>query len=171
MLRGMLGAMPRAGEPLTGRHVLAMMLGFFGIVTVVNAVFIYLAVSSFTGIETENAYVEGLAYNETLGAAEAQKALGWRVVLDHRPVGRDLREISVAFRDRSGRPIEGLTVVAELRRPTHEGADRNVALAPLGGGRYGVELDLPLDGQWDARVEATARGGERYILEQRLWLK
>ena len=54
-------------RPLTGRHVLAMVLAFFTVVMGVNAIFAYIAISGFSGIETEDAYVKGLAYNETFG--------------------------------------------------------------------------------------------------------
>lgn len=163
--------MPRAGQPLTGRHVLLMLLGFFGVIVAVNGVMIYIAASSFTGVETGNAYVKGLAYNETLRVAETQKALGWRVELNQRSLGGGRWEMAALFRDKTGRPLDGLAVTAELRRPVHEGADRTVPLVSLGEGRYGAEIALPLKGQWDARLSATAPGGEIYLMEQRLWLK
>lgn len=163
--------MLRAGQPLTGRRVLFMLLGFFGVVTAVNGVFIYAAISSFSGLETENAYSKGLAYNETLRAAEAQRALGWTVELNHRSLDGDRREMTVSFRDKAGRPLEGLAVAAELRRPVRQGFDRTVTLVPLGEGRYGAELALPFAGQWHAQVQATARDGSAYVMEQRLWLK
>lgn len=162
--------MLRAGEPITGRQVLFMLLGFFGLVAAVNGVMIYFAVSSFSGLDTENAYMKGLAYNQTLHAGEAQRALGWTVELSHRPLGGDLEEVTVSFRDKSGRPVESLVVAAELRRPAGEGFDRALSLEPLGGGRYGAALALPLKGQWDVRVQATARDGTAYLLEQSLWL-
>ena len=50
-------------KELTGRHVLYMILGFFGVVLLANVVFVYLAMDTFTGLATEGAYVKGLSYN------------------------------------------------------------------------------------------------------------
>ncbi len=155
---------------LTGRHVLFMLLGFFGVVSAANAVFIYLAVSSFSGLETENAYARGLAYNETLRQAEAQRQLGWSVTLDHEATGGGQR-LTVSFRDRAGVPLADLVVAGALRRPTHEGMDQSLAFRSLGAGLYAAEPSLPAAGQWDIRLNATARDGASYVLEQRLWLK
>jgi nitrogen fixation protein FixH len=66
--------------PITGRHVLYAMLIFFGVIFVVNGVFIYLARSTFTGVSTEDAYHKGLAYNDVIRAAGSQHTLGWQAV-------------------------------------------------------------------------------------------
>jgi nitrogen fixation protein FixH len=148
-----------------------MMLGFFGIVLAANGVFLYFAVTSFSGIDSENPYVEGLAYNRTLEAPEAQKKLGWRLELDHAPSSENRRALNLAVRSRAGTPLDGLAVVAELRRPARHDLDRRVTFAPLGGGRYGAGVDLPLEGQWDLSLSATASDGAVFVMEQRLWLK
>ncbi|MDP6343656.1 MAG: FixH family protein, partial [Alphaproteobacteria bacterium] len=59
----------RAERPLTGRDVLWLLLGFFALIIVVNGIFVVLALNSFSGVSTENAYRQGLAYNQTLQAA------------------------------------------------------------------------------------------------------
>lgn len=160
-----------AEKRLTGRHVLLMLLGFFGAVAAANAVFIYLAVSSFPGLETENAYARGLAYNETLRDAEAQRKLGWSVTLDHAATEGGGQRLTVSIRDRAGVPLADLAVAGVLRRPTHEGMDQSLDFRPLGAGRYAAEPSLPAAGQWDIRLSATARDGAFYLLERRLWLK
>jgi nitrogen fixation protein FixH len=155
---------------VTGRHVLIGMLVFFGIVLVANGAFIFLALDSWTGLSTEDAYRKGVAYNETLDAAEAQKALGWRADLAFEAEdGGGL--LQVAFEDARGDPVAGLTVTAAIRRPTHEGFDREVTLEPFDAGRYAARIELPLSGQWDVSLIARARDGARYEIEERIWLK
>ena len=44
-----------------------------------NAVLIRLAVSTFGGVETENAYQAGLNFSREIAAAEVQDALHWQV--------------------------------------------------------------------------------------------
>ena len=60
---------PTPARAVTGRKALWVLLGFFGVILAVNATFVYLAVSSFSGLETDNAYVKGLNYNTTLSRA------------------------------------------------------------------------------------------------------
>ena len=47
-------------------------IAFFGVMVLVNAIFLYLAVSTFSGGDASNAYRKGLHYNETVEAAKRQ---------------------------------------------------------------------------------------------------
>jgi nitrogen fixation protein FixH len=158
-------------NPLTGRHVLLMMLGFFGIILAANGAFLYFAVTSFSGIDTENAYVKGLAYNRTLEAAEAQRALGWTLALDQARLSDGRQALSLSIRSRAGAALDGLNVVGEMRRPARQDLDRRVVFTPVGEGRYDAEVALPLTGRWDLSLRASARDGAVFVMEQRLWLK
>jgi len=104
-------------KPITGRHVLMMMLGFFGTIFAVNGVFAYLAVDTYTGLETEQAYLKGLDYNRTLDAAAEQKARGWQVGLTEETTPDGLRRFTLSYAEKDGRPLYGLEVSLELRRP------------------------------------------------------
>ena len=55
-------------------------------------------------------------------------------------------------------------------RPTHEGYDTDVVLRDLGGGAYGAEVELALEGQWDVRLWIS-RQGDVYQLVQRLHVR
>lgn len=57
----------------TGRIVLWALLAFFGVLASVNAFFVYTAVTTNTGVVTENAYEKGLRYNEILKEARRRK--------------------------------------------------------------------------------------------------
>ena len=60
---------------IKGKHVLFAMLSFFGVILVVNGVFTYFALSTFTGVSTDDAYRRGRAYNQTIEAAMEDQAL------------------------------------------------------------------------------------------------
>lgn len=135
----------------------------FGIVIAVNGVMIKLAIGSFSGLSTENAYERGLDYNDTLAAARAQDEMGWQVAFEAVPGGQDAaagRTVAVEarFLDREGRPLTGLSVRALLLRPAAAGHDVELALAERGGGRYVGDAALPFAGQWELRV--VARGDD-----------
>lgn len=154
---------------LSGRAILLMLLAFFGVVLAVNAVFVAFALRSFTGLSTERPYQRGLEWNRELAAVAAQKSRGWSVSAEVVADGGEAR-ILVSFADAAGRPLDGLTVRGELRRPASQGSDVAAPLAAEGDGRYGAAVTLPLRGQWDLRIEAQAADGAPYILEKRLWL-
>ncbi len=156
---------------LTGRHVLIAVLAFFGLVIAVNGIFVVLALQSWSGLSTDDAYRRGLTYNETLRQAEAQRALGWQARADLAPLADGRARLSIVFTDRADAPVDGLVIVGQLRRPSREGADRAVELASQGSGRYGTDVDLPLRGQWDLHLRADSADGKTFILEDRLWLK
>lgn len=150
-------------KPFTGRHMLAVIGGFFGVVIGVNAALAIFASTSWTGLVVKNSYVASQHFNEDLARAHRQQALGWRSTLGY--VGGDLR-FNLSGRD--GAPLPGMTVEVTLRRPTHEGEDRRVALTPSPYGGYDAALDLP-KGTWNADVEVRDALGRHYQRAFRLW--
>ncbi|MBC7951978.1 MAG: FixH family protein [Rhodospirillaceae bacterium] len=132
-------------------------VGCFMIVVAVNAGMAYFATSTFSGISTVGAYQKGLAYNQNIAMAKAQEALGWKVETKVKPVNDSLAvkaDIAVSYRDRDGKPVEGLDVRARLVRPTAKGYDQDLPLAPMGNGLYGGVYTLPLNGVWDMDMVA-----------------
>lgn len=57
----------------TGRTVLYAFLGFFAVFAAVDAFFVYTAVTTNTGVVTENSYERGLHYNDLLDEARKRK--------------------------------------------------------------------------------------------------
>lgn len=130
-------------------------------VVAVNGLLIYLALSTWTGIETEGAYQKGIAYNDVLSGAKRQAELGWTVkaAIKTTQAPDTPQTIRAAYHDRTGAPITGLTVRAYLKRPVHEGFDQELMLTPTDGGRYQGHVRIPLPGQWELRLVARDTGG------------
>ena len=63
-----------------------------------------------------------------------------------------------AFRDRDGRPLDGLAVRAFLVRPTSAGHDRAATLEAQGEGLYRATVELPLPGEWLLTILARHAG-------------
>jgi len=158
-----------APRRLTGRAVLAMLLAFFGVVAAVNAVFILLALQSFSGVSAEGAYQRGLAWNRELAAADAQRSRNWSVQVEAVRAG-DVVRLRVVVADAMDRPLDGLALRAALRRPASRGHDVAVELGAAGRGSYAAEAALPMRGQWDLRLEVERADGAAHVLEKRLWL-
>ena len=162
---------PDGGWRLTGRHVLYAFLGFFGCILLVNGVFVYFALDTWTGLTNKQAYVDGLDYNSQLAAGAEQRALGWQVAVTAAPAEEGAWRINARFVDAGGQPIEGLSVSAALLRPTREGMDQDLVLQRVAAGDYAAAFVPAAPGNWDAVVVAERRGETVFRREQRLWLK
>lgn len=162
---------PNPARAVTGRKALWMLLGFFGVILAVNATFVYLAVSSFSGLETDNAYVKGLNYNTTLSRAAEQKALGWQVEFEQSAKDAERSLITLRYLDRNRRPLETLQVEIELRRPTSQDFDQTLALQAVEPGVYRAEVAFPMKGAWLLRGRAMEAGVLRHSMEMRLWVE
>ena len=144
-------------RPFTGRHMLALMLAFFGTVVAVNLVMATLATRTFGGTVVDNSYVASQRFNSWLEEARVQRALGWeaRVAL-----GAE-RRLEAAI-TAAGRPLDGAVVTAAAAHPVGRTPDVALTFVALGDGRYRAAAPLPV-GRWNVRF-TIERGGERVRL-------
>ena len=143
---------------------------FFVVVTAVNAVMIWVAVESWTGLSSGDSYEQGLRYNQNLEAAQRQAELGWQPRLTARRLGSDQAEAELRLSDRQGQPVTDAVIEASFERPVQPDHDVEVELKPVGPGQYRAGFALPAVGVWDAHV-VIRRGDDRYVLQQRLMLR
>jgi nitrogen fixation protein FixH len=141
-------------NPREALWIPAVFVGAMALVVAVNGVMVYFATSTFPGLDTSKAYVNGLAYNETLQDSAAAKALGWQgeaSVVDGK--------LSVVVHDSHGQPVTGLQLHGAIVRPTTTVLDHPLQLTadPQQPGRYLTPLILPASGLWELRL-ATASG-------------
>ena len=156
---------PAAGE-FTGRHMLAIMLAFFGVIITVNVTMAVMANTSWTGLVVKNTYVASRDFNRKAGEGQRQAALGWTAELSI--AGGRLR---YALADASGQPVELSGGTAILRRPVSDREDMTLTLAVSGraleaqaemaDGAWIVEIlaDAGLDAPWRETRRLTLRGG------------
>jgi nitrogen fixation protein FixH len=157
---------------LQGRHVLLAVLGFFGVVFLVNGIFLYAALSTYTGVVAQEPYRKGLQYNERIAAGERQTELGWA---DEVMLTRTPDSLILVLRDAAGTPVSGLFVKGVLGRPSTNRHDVDVSLTETAPGRYSAPLPTIEPGAWLATLEAvwpgTGNSEPVYRLRKRLWLK
>ena len=149
---------------VTGWHVLAVILVFFGVIITVNVIFIIQATRTFRGEDEPRSYVQGLDYNSTLAARAEQAALGWTAtteVEDGRVVIRVL--------DAEGHPIDGLDMNGALRHPADTSLDRDLVFEARAEGRYVAALPEGIRGRWHLR--AWREGEPPFTLQSELWLQ
>ena len=160
------------GRALTGRKVLYILLGFFGVMFVANGIFTYFAVSTFNGLVANDSYRRGLEYDERLAAEAQQERLGWTADLNLSDRGDELR---LNLAGENGRPVSGRLVRVRVGRPATDKFDRTVLLNETAPGTYSREISLPGDGNWLASLEILEGFDEAksvvYRMKKRLWLK
>jgi nitrogen fixation protein FixH len=139
--------METQNPPKKGKVVLMSLLAFFALFSSVDAFFVYKAVTTHSGVITEQAYEKGLAYNQALKQAREQKNMNVRVVYKG-------DTLVVNLNDELNMPIIGATVTAKLIRNVQAADDFDVLLHHSGDGVYSKQLDLPLKGLWTANIEA-----------------
>jgi nitrogen fixation protein FixH len=150
-----------------GDYVPWLFAAGFAVVVLVNAVMIWLAVSSFSGLYSANARQHGLRYNDVIAEQVARDALGWTVAVTWMAsAGR----LQVDVRDAAGLPLTGARVSASLVRPVERRRPISVPMPPRDGGRYEAEVQLPVRGNWDVDV-VVEHDGHRWASTRRMILQ
>lgn len=134
---------------LSGKRVFLYFLMFFVSIAIVDAFFVYSAISTHTGVVTENPYEKGLAYNKILEQAKQQENIN---VISTQVYENG--KISMTLHDREGSAIENATVNAKIMQPIKNGKSKNVILEYSGDGLYTAVFQDEVAGHWRAYLEA-----------------
>ena len=150
-----------------GRYIPWLFVAGFAVVIAVNAIMIWLAVGSFSGLYTPAPRERGLHYNEIAAEQRTRDALGWRVDAQWRP---DAGRLEVAVFDAAGQPLAGAHVSLTLVRPVEKRPPLAVVVNAIDVGRFAGQVDLPARGNWDVDI-VVEHGGEHYALTRRMFLR
>lgn len=144
-------------------------VGGMGVVIVVNAVMVWLALSTFTGTTVDRAYERGRLYNEVLAEAERQARIGWRFSLEWEagPSDRLAGRVVLIAEDLRSTPLDRLSLDAVLIRPLETPKPLRLSFTQTGAGRYVAPIALPKPGQWEVRLEARRDGDGPVDFRQR----
>ncbi len=139
-------------RPLTGRKVLAIALGAFGIVLAVNLTLAFVAVGTCSGLVVPNSYVASQSFDAD---RRAQAALGWSLAVAHAD-----GILRLDLTDAAGAPVRPTSLAVVVGRPTSARTDRALSPVPTA---TGFAANAPLDpGAWIVMIDATGPGGVRY---------
>ena len=143
-------------KQLTGRHVLLMLVAFFGVIISVNIIFITQAVSSFTGEDVKQSYRQGLEYNKTIQTRSEQASLGWNVTTNVISSSEKKQHYIIQMFDEHNLPIQNLDISGTFKRPTNLAKDEEVVFTERGNGIYEAQINLP-KGQWQLKASAQSQ--------------
>jgi len=137
----------------TGKHMLAIMVAFFGVIITVNLVMARFAVTTWSGLVVPNTYVASQEFNGRAAQSRAIAALGYQAELQSNADG-----LSIVFTDETGASAAADSIFVQLRRPVGTHQDREMVLLRAPDGIYRAAGALA-EGEWIATVTAT-RGSE-----------
>ncbi|MCH9808521.1 MAG: FixH family protein [Alphaproteobacteria bacterium] len=161
--------MSQDGWTLKGWHVLAALLAFFGTMIAANGVFLYYAITTFTGVETSDAYRKGVAYNARLEESRQLGKLGWQGKFK---VNDGVIELVLVGED--GTPVRGVRIDGKVGRPATDRYDAQAKFSEIGDGIYRSDKLTLAPGNWIVTVEArdpvSKDASPRFRLKERLWL-
>ena len=143
-------ATQRSPRPITGRTVLLYFMSFFGVIFAMNFYMVRVAISSFSGVETESAYKAGLSFKNDVAAAQAQDSRHWRIEASL-PHG-SASDILITARDAQGHVLTGLTPEIRLAHPTDKRRDVILEVVELTPGQFKSLTPAP-EGLWDLVID------------------
>lgn len=144
--------MTEMAKPLTGRKVLMIAVGAFGVIITVNLVMAWQAVSTFPGLEVDNSYVASQQFDKNRAA---QEALGWTVTPEYAN-----GQLSVVIRDANGLPAKVKSMKAVVGRTTHVRDDVTPRFDYVGG-IFTAPVQLA-PGAWLLHLDAEAADGTKF---------
>lgn len=160
----------RRPRELTGRTVLLCLVAFFAVVASVNAIMMTAAVTTFSGVETKNAYQAGVSFAREEAAAEAQEFRHWKVNSSLRHVANGLTQVEISAQDRGGQPLAGLEATVSLIHPNDRRLDRPITTQANAAGRFSGVVN-PSPGQWDLVIELSRDGERLFRSKERIILR
>jgi len=142
----------------TGRHMMLLMVAFFGVVVLVNLLMAHLALGTFGGTVVDNSYVASQRYNTWLAAGREQAKLGWTTKLD-----RDADGHVVLKATTGSDPLTGASISGVAHPPLGRKADISLVFEETGAGTYRVRQPLP-EGRWQVHILFARDGRQMRVL-------
>lgn len=127
---------------------------FFVCITCVLGAFTWIALSTHTGTVTDDAYKKGLAYNETIHQADAQKAWGYAPSL-----ARAGDDVVFTLKDAAGLPVQVTAAAVWFFRPADARGDVRGDMTADAAGALRYDAKSLARGLWEVRVLATTPKG------------
>ncbi len=156
----------KSERKLSGKHVLFMFLAFFGVIFVVNGIFLSKAITSFPGEITKKSYMQGLKYNSVLKQKELQQQLGWSA-----EIGVVSNELVTRVSDGSGNPLTDVVITAELNQHSDEHKIETFELSETSTGEFSYSLSDFEKGRWTANIKVLSTSGETLLAQKEIQIQ
>lgn len=155
----------------TGKHVFLMVSAFFLIIFIANGFLVYYAMNSFSGLETENPYERGVAYNSDIARAKQQNQSGLDVKIKIATQPDRIIGVTVSAMTAAGEPVSGKKLSIRFFRPAKHGIDQTPRIFENQPGIYSGQAQLPLAGVWDLKLDIFDGDKQLYQTKSRIEVK
>lgn len=147
-----------AGAPeRKSRWIPWVFVGLFGVFLSANAIMIYVAATTWTGLTAKSAYRQGVEYNRTLDKRAAARKLGWEIAVGFSVTSGTSGTLKVRLKDKDGKAITGARIDGSTFRPVAQGHDFTLgAFDSLGDGYYAARVTFPVPGLWEIRLKVRS---------------
>ena len=154
-------ATPTRGE-FTGRHMLMIMVAFFGLVIAVNILLAVKSVETFSGLVVNNSYVASQTFDKDTDklAADAAKDVHPDLSFAHGMV--HIRIVTAA-----DQPIDAQNLHLTLGHAVSASTDQALAFTSLGAGEFEAKANLS-GGYWQGQLALTLPDGSAWERAVRL---
>ena len=136
-------------------------VAFFAGLAVLNVIFVSLAVDSYPGLVTENAYEKGLAYNDMIEAKQVQDALGWHTKI----MVTDNHKIKLFLNNHLGDFISGADIQAIIGRVINDDEDKILSFIESSNGYYETVESFSINGRWNLEAHIKWQNNNIQIKE------
>ena len=149
----------RAPREFTGRHMLVLVISFFGVIIGVNIAMAVASSRTWTGLVVANSYVASQEFQIKRDRARQQYDSGWRGAITYADGAA-----TFTLMDDTGQPIDAGKVSISFKRPVGDQQDQVLVLARAADGSYSGKVALD-SGVWHATVLAgeTPLGGYELV--------
>jgi nitrogen fixation protein FixH len=149
----------------TGRHMLAIMVAFFGVVIAVNIMLAVMASRSNTGLVVEDSYKAGLTYDRDMAKAKANAELDI-----HPKLYLSSDVLRVALSNSNGAPVDVSGIALTLGHPVSAGTDEVMNFKYESKGVFIARVKLT-EGVWEGELIVTLPSGEAWTRPIKLVVK
>jgi nitrogen fixation protein FixH len=140
------------------KHFPRYMILAMAFVMAVNVRFIYVAVTTFPGVATNDDFDTSNRYNAVMQAAAAQNALGWT-----ERVSAQGLEAAVDLAGPDHAPLEHAVLTGQMLRPLGDSAPIPLTFHETTAGHYVVVPSLPAAGQWELVLRIEHGGHTAHV--------
>lgn len=140
---------------IRGWHVGAAVVGFFVLIVITDLIMVRLAVTTFGGLDTSDAYRKGLRYNQNIAVEKQMRRAG---LVSKFGYDAETRTIRLTLNDDTGKPVRDLSVVVDARRPATNREDQRFAMSMDDKGAYVVHWAGVKPGAWILDVRGERNG-------------
>jgi nitrogen fixation protein FixH len=154
-------ATPMKGE-FTGRHMLMIMVAFFGLVIAVNILLAVKSVETFSGLVVNNSYVASQTFDKDTDKLAADAAMDVHPELS---IAHGMVHLKLATA--AGQPIEAQNLHLTLGHAVSASTDQALVFASLGMGEFEAKANLT-GGYWQGQLTVTLPDGAAWERAVRL---